>query len=662
MKYKTVGFLLVTLLAMVASASCGFALSGSRSNPVIETTVAYDPVTLQANLVNMTGIEELELYFRYRKEGAEKWKETRRKTMTSKGEYSQVLEDIDPDTKYEFEVVAEWEEGEVATFETEPEPAKFEFYNLRVEPEEAYINETVEMKIDAKNVGGRAGEETVNFAVDGEIVASKTAEAEAGEKTTVSAEYVPEEKGSYEVGAANGTASFEVYSLPSVEGREAANVTHDSAVLVGEVTNIGLEKSVDAYFKYRPAGENWKETSRQSLESEGEFSERVEDLDPEATYEFRAVVEWDDRRAMEEELALESKPVTVKPKALAGGDMKGVADIGVFLWGEGKSLDSEIVEYRWDFDDDGTWDYNSSETGRTLHTYREAGIYNATLQVEDEEGERSVDTTEVEVRERKQPLYEIEEKVNEAGGEVYFDTQYLYREEENRTNMALNMENTAEGPRHVSVAIDLPKEIASSFKDVETFPRPVEVLEENSKAVWNFTLGGGETARIEISLEGHTETERFDGMKITTTYETGKGVKTRTITGLITRVVTSRWSILTVIVIVALFLIFFGDRAEEVAGKVSRVSKGALRLGDEESENGGVKELLDQKFINTAREAKEALKRKRVTNPKRLLQNLERANEALEEGKIGRFLQHLDQVENEMNYGTFSRNTFSQIS
>ncbi|MFC1859490.1 PKD domain-containing protein, partial [Thermodesulfobacteriota bacterium] len=51
--------------------------------------------------------------------------------------------------------------------------------------------------------------------------------------------------------------------------------------------------------------------------------------------------------------------------------------------GTGSDPDGEIVKYEWDFDGDGTFDYSSSATGITTHTYNSLGIYNPVFRVTD---------------------------------------------------------------------------------------------------------------------------------------------------------------------------------------------------------------------------------------------------------------------------------------
>jgi len=53
--------------------------------------------------------------------------------------------------------------------------------------------------------------------------------------------------------------------------------------------------------------------------------------------------------------------------------------------------DGEIILYEWDFQGDGVYDWNSSDSGNTEHSYEDEGVYNATLRVTDDNSTSSID-------------------------------------------------------------------------------------------------------------------------------------------------------------------------------------------------------------------------------------------------------------------------------
>ena len=87
----------------------------------------------------------------------------------------------------------------------------------------------------------------------------------------------------------------------------------------------------------------------------------------------------------------------VDPTAIATSD-KSTADIGENINFDGSTShdndcgDMEIVAYRWDLDDDGTWD---AFTANVNHSFDTAGDHTVTLEVEDDEGGTDQDTVVV---------------------------------------------------------------------------------------------------------------------------------------------------------------------------------------------------------------------------------------------------------------------------
>ncbi|MEF8873497.1 MAG: S8 family serine peptidase [Candidatus Thermoplasmatota archaeon] len=79
---------------------------------------------------------------------------------------------------------------------------------------------------------------------------------------------------------------------PSVITREAKNVTSNSAVLHGELTDLGAADEIDVYFQYREEGnQSWTETRRQTLTEPRIFNETISGLRADTVYEFGAAAE-----------------------------------------------------------------------------------------------------------------------------------------------------------------------------------------------------------------------------------------------------------------------------------------------------------------------------------------------------------------------------------
>ena len=87
------------------------------------------------------------------------------------------------------------------------------------------------------------------------------------------------------------------------------------------------------------------------------------------------------------------------PTADAGNDV--AAYVGESVSFVGTATDDGIIElYEWDFDGDGTYDYSSTTTGSTTHTYHRADINVATLRITDDDGLTDTDTKAVEINGR----------------------------------------------------------------------------------------------------------------------------------------------------------------------------------------------------------------------------------------------------------------------
>lgn len=70
----------------------------------------------------------------------------------------------------------------------------------------------------------------------------------------------------------------------------ARQVTWESAVLVGEVTSLGTAAEAQLFFEFRPQGGEWQRLDVGPVLTPGLQTLDVGDLQPESTYEFRAVM------------------------------------------------------------------------------------------------------------------------------------------------------------------------------------------------------------------------------------------------------------------------------------------------------------------------------------------------------------------------------------
>ncbi len=78
-----------------------------------------------------------------------------------------------------------------------------------------------------------------------------------------------------------------------VQTHEATNVTHDSATLHGKLIDLGATDEVAVWFEWGKRGNLVNQTSEQTLTQPDSFSADLTNLEPDTTYEFRAVADGD---------------------------------------------------------------------------------------------------------------------------------------------------------------------------------------------------------------------------------------------------------------------------------------------------------------------------------------------------------------------------------
>ncbi|MFP4415878.1 MAG: PKD domain-containing protein [Chitinispirillaceae bacterium] len=109
------------------------------------------------------------------------------------------------------------------------------------------------------------------------------------------------------------------------------------------------------------------------------------------TYTIKFGMQTDDGAIVwdKTEVTITNRP----PQAHAGQPVTSRPGKKVTLQGKGSDPDGNIVTYRWDFDANGTWDWQSSQTGTTTHKFTEYTA--AVFQVMDSDSAYSNDTVNI---------------------------------------------------------------------------------------------------------------------------------------------------------------------------------------------------------------------------------------------------------------------------
>jgi len=85
-----------------------------------------------------------------------------------------------------------------------------------------------------------------------------------------------------------------------------------------------------------------------------------------------------------------------------------------------------LLEYRYDFNNDGKWDTKFDSNTKTKHYFNYPGIKNVTMEVRDPEGSSSVYKQIVYVRENRAPIARLNIKPTKGAGRIGFDASDSY--------------------------------------------------------------------------------------------------------------------------------------------------------------------------------------------------------------------------------------------
>ena len=162
------------------------------------------------------------------------------------------------------------------------------------------------------------------------------------------------------------------------------------------------------------------------------------------------------------------------PIADAGGPYSGSVNRSIEFNGSGSyDPDGFIVGYRWDFDNNGTYDTDWMEEPYANHTYSVPGNYTLKLQVKDNEGATGENTTIVRVflgmppvADANGPYYGLVGEEIEFNGSASYDpdgtiTGYLWNFGDNQTSDLINPVHSYLSPGNYTVTLKVTDDLGN---------------------------------------------------------------------------------------------------------------------------------------------------------------------------------------------------------
>lgn len=310
------------------------------------------------------------------------------------------------------------------------------FYEIDIDelPESVVAGQTVDAEVEIENAGNSAGEETIQFIVDDEVVDEVTVDLDVEGTETVSFEY--------ETDADDAGEDLEIAVQPEREERGERAV---ATVAVEAAEEAFFEVTIDEIAGDIDAGER--------LDVEATI-ENVGDVAGERTVELLVDDDMVDSRTIDLDVG-ESEAVELRWRTgrgdwgerdvrVASGDDEDNAMIEVNqLLNARPSASSYVVEVgtEIEFDADRTvipddvevdryeWDFGDGTTGEgqeLSHSYTDPGTYTVTLTAKTVDGDQNTGTIEIEVNDNEPPTPDVQVDIGgyssvESGWPVEFD-------------------------------------------------------------------------------------------------------------------------------------------------------------------------------------------------------------------------------------------------
>ena len=159
---------------------------------------------------------------------------------------------------------------------------------------------------------------------------------------------------------------------PAVSTVGTSETDDTSAVLTGEVTDLGGADEVNTAFEWREDGASeWQTTTPRTLDTATEFEEELSELTADTEYEFRAVAESEEGTDRGDVLSFVTDEPDDQPPAVSTGQATETTDTSSTLTGEVTDLGgADEVEAAFEWREDGVSEWRTTSR-KTLDTATE---------------------------------------------------------------------------------------------------------------------------------------------------------------------------------------------------------------------------------------------------------------------------------------------------
>lgn len=252
---------------------------------------------LGGTLTDLGGADSADVWFQYRQAGTDSWTASGSQTLTTTGEFTETISNLETNTKYEYRAAAaassnETATGSIKTFTTpEDQPEVTTDPPTGVDDTVATLNGTL------TDLGGAesADVQFIYWRADGSNRTStdpqtRTTTGDFREQVTgldpnTTYEYQAFVAASDDDQDDGSIRSFTTDTGPTLQTDSPTNVDESAVTFNGEVNDLGGADSIDVWFVYFESGATAGQTTpRQTLTAPDTVSARVTELTPNTEY------------------------------------------------------------------------------------------------------------------------------------------------------------------------------------------------------------------------------------------------------------------------------------------------------------------------------------------------------------------------------------------